>query len=104
MRKVIVLSILIAVFAAFFASAHPDGLEWVAEKLGFIEKGVEQTSLMTDYSMPFIPTPKPGCEQGVLVWGCISQPGISTAIAGILGIFIVFGLFWTTAKILRSNF
>ncbi|MFH1683838.1 MAG: PDGLE domain-containing protein [Candidatus Margulisiibacteriota bacterium] len=87
MRKIILLSILIAVLAAFFASAHPDGLEWVAGKLGFIEQGVEQTSLMTDYSVPVI-----------------AQAGISTAIAGILGIIIVFGLFWTTAKFFRSNF
>ena len=87
MRRVIFLSILIAVLAAFFASANPDGLEWVAEKLGFLEQGVEQSSLMTDYAVPVI-----------------SQAGISTAIAGILGVFIVFGLFWTAAKFLHHFF
>lgn len=86
MRKIIFLSILIAVLAAFFASANPDGLEWVAAKLGFLEQGVGQTSLMTDYSIPFI-----------------SQEGISTALAGIIGIFITIGLFFGAAKLVRSR-
>ena len=34
MRKIILLSILIATLAAFFASSNPDGLEKVAESLG----------------------------------------------------------------------
>ena len=77
MRNIILLSILIVVLAAFFASANPDGLEKVAESLGFIDRGVERSSVMTDYSCPFV-----------------SQGGVSTALAGILGIFITFGLFW----------
>ena len=85
MKNIILLSILIAVLAAFFASSNPDGLEKVAETLGFIERGAERSSAMTDYSMPFI-----------------SQEGISTSIAGILGIFITLGLFWVTAFFLRK--
>ena len=86
MRNIILLSILIVVLAAFFASAHPDGLERVAEALGFIEKGVERSSLMTDYAVPFI-----------------SHEGISTSLAGILGILMTLGLFWVTALFLRKT-
>jgi cobalt/nickel transport protein len=87
MRKIILLSILIAILAAFFASSHPDGLEKVAENLGFIEKGVERSSLMTGYSLPFIP-----------------QEGISTALAGIIGVFITLGLFWGIKTVLRRTY
>lgn len=86
MRNIILLSILIAVLAAFFASSNPDGLEKVAETLGFIERGVERSSVMTDYAVPFI-----------------SHEGISTSIAGILGIFITLGLFWGVAFALRRS-
>ncbi|MEE8637476.1 MAG: PDGLE domain-containing protein [Candidatus Margulisiibacteriota bacterium] len=85
MKNIILLSILIAVLAAFFASTHPDGLEKVAENLGFIHKGMERSSVMTDYAVPFI-----------------SHEGISTSAAGILGILISLGLFWATALFLRK--
>lgn len=86
MRNIILLSIIIAVLAAFFASSHPDGLEKVAERLGFIEKGVERSSVMTDYAVPFI-----------------SHEGVSTSAAGVLGIFITLGLFCGTALILGQH-
>ncbi|KPJ68564.1 hypothetical protein AMJ44_06345 [candidate division WOR-1 bacterium DG_54_3] len=86
MKNIILLSILIAILAAFFASSNPDGLEKVAENLGFIDRGIERSSAMTDYSIPFI-----------------YQEGISTSIAGILGIFIILGLFWATALFLRKR-
>ena len=71
---------MIAILAAFFASTHPDGLEKVAERLSFIEKGIERNSIMTDYAVPFI-----------------THEGISTSLAGILGIFVILGLFWGIA-------
>ena len=85
MKKVIFLSIAIAVLASFFASAHPDGLEKVAETLGFIDKGVARESLMTDYSFP-----------------AVENEGVSTALAGAAGIFITAGLFWVSAKALSA--
>jgi hypothetical protein len=85
MKNIILLSVLIAVLAAFFASSNPDGLEKVAGSLGFMDRGIERSSAMTDYSIPFL-----------------SQEGISTSIAGILGIFITLGLFWVTALFLRK--
>ncbi|MFC1637382.1 PDGLE domain-containing protein [Candidatus Margulisiibacteriota bacterium] len=66
--------------AWYITSANPDGLEKVAETLSFIEKGVEGSSIMTDYTVPFI-----------------AHEGLSTSLAGILGILITFGLFWGTA-------
>ena len=86
MKNIIILSIIIAVSAAFFASAHPDGLEKVAQNLGFIERGVERISLMTDYSVPFV-----------------KHEGLSASIAGILGVFLMLGLFWLVAALFRKR-
>ena len=85
MKNIILLAVAIAVLASFFASAHPDGLEKVAETLGFIDQGAERTSLLTDYTVPFI-----------------SQEGVSTAVAGILGIFLMLGLFLGIAAVLKK--
>lgn len=84
--KILLLSGVGAILAAFFASANPDGLEKVAAKLGFLEKGVASSSLMTDYTIPFI-----------------SQPGLSTAAAGIIGTLLVFGMFWFLAQIFKNQ-
>lgn len=46
MKKLFWLSLVIAVLAAFFASANPDGLDFVAEKLGFAERGQERAALL----------------------------------------------------------
>lgn len=73
MRKIILLAILIAILAFFFASAHPDGLEKVAENLGFINLAVERN----------------GFEYGLL-----------PSIAAILGIGF---LFWGVARVLKST-
>lgn len=79
------LAILIAVLASFFASSNPDGLEWVAEKLGFIEKGQGFESLMTDYAMPGI-----------------NNPVLTAISAGIIGLLVCFSIFWGSAKIISK--
>jgi 2-hydroxychromene-2-carboxylate isomerase len=86
MRNIILLSVLVVILAAFFASANPDGLEKVAETLGFTDRAVERTSVMSGYTVPFI-----------------ANQGISTAIAGIFGVFICLGLFWGTARVLQNK-
>jgi cobalt/nickel transport system permease protein len=71
----IVIALLLAVLSPL-ASSHPDGLEWVAEENGFIE--LAQSSfynLMPDYEMPGI-----------------NNPAIATIVAGVVGVFIVFGI------------
>jgi hypothetical protein len=86
MRKVILLSIVISILAAFFASASPDGLEKVAATLSFGERGMERSSIMTDYAVPFV-----------------AHEGISTSLAGILGVFITLGLFAGVAVAMKKD-
>ena len=84
--KVILLAILIATAASFFASANPDGLEWVAAKLGFIETAKESSSLMTDYTMPGI-----------------KHAGVSTMVAGLAGIGIILTLSFSLSKLFKAK-
>lgn len=76
MKKLFWITIVIASLAAFFASTNPDGLDFVSEKLGFADKGQEHSAPMAGYKIPFLP-----------------GGGTSTALAGIVGIFIVLALF-----------
>lgn len=74
-----ILGLLLAVVLAVaspLASAYPDGLEWAAEKLGFMENaqgaGYE---IIPDYVLPGI-----------------NNEAVATILAGILGVLIVFGV------------
>jgi cobalt/nickel transport system permease protein len=74
-----VLGLLLAVILAVaspLASANPDGLEWAAEQLGFMEAaqgaGYE---IIPDYVLPGI-----------------NNEALATILAGILGVLIVFGV------------
>ncbi len=68
------LAVLLAILSPL-ASAHPDGLEWVAEKQGFLAAGQEPLyALIPDYTMPGI-----GNEM------------LATILAGIVGVLIVMG-------------
>jgi len=86
MKRLFLISILIAVLAAFFASANPDGLDFVGEKLGFSGKGVERTAPMADYGISFFP-----------------EGGISTATAGIAGVLLTLSIFWLVAFLLKKE-
>ena len=73
---------LVLVVLSPLASSHPDGLEWVAEKHGFIEASREAFyNIVPDYSMPGI-----------------SNPALATIVAGILGAVIVFGVAYGIAR------
>lgn len=92
-KKNIILGLLIAialaVFISPFASSFPDGLEKVAERLGFIEKGEGEplvSSPIPDYHFPGIKNEK-----------------IATAIAGTGGTIIVFGLTYGLGKLIKSR-
>lgn len=85
MKKLFIITLFIAVAAAFFASTHPDGLDKTAEKLGFAHKGIEHKTLMTGYSIPLLP-----------------EGGLSTAIAGIAGVLIILGVF-SLASYISTN-
>ncbi|MBU0630310.1 MAG: PDGLE domain-containing protein [Candidatus Margulisbacteria bacterium] len=73
MRNLFLLSIAIVVLASFFASTHPDGLDYVAGSYNFANKGVERTALL-NYST-----------------------------AGIVGVVIILALFWGSVRLFKSN-
>lgn len=74
-----VVGLLIAVVAAILsplASASPDGLERVAEELGFIQAaGDASFNLISDYAFPGV-----------------GNEALATLLAGIVGTLLVFGL------------
>lgn len=80
-REFVVLGLLVALgiagFASPFASSWPDGLEAVAEKLGFAGHA----------AAPLVNAPAPD----YLVPG-IGSAGVATAVAGVLGSLVVFVL------------
>lgn len=75
----------IALFVAPFASPWPDGLDAVANRLGFAHQADASpwASPLANYHLPWF-----------------STPGISTAIAGALGTLVVFGLAVVFARLI----
>ena len=80
----IVTSIFVAAVVSFYASSNPDGLEYVAEQVGFLNTAKDSAvagSPFADYSIIGI-----------------NNERISVAIAGVLGVgltaLISFGLFF----------
>jgi cobalt/nickel transport system permease protein len=72
------------VFVAPFASAWPDGLERVAESLGFAHQAAARPMLsspLPDYTLPGI-----------------ESPVASTVIAGLIGLLVAFILAWLLAR------
>jgi cobalt/nickel transport system permease protein len=64
---------LLVVFISPFASGDPDGLERVAEDLGFIGTGLDAPySIIPDYTVPFL-----------------GETALSTIFAGVVGIIVV---------------
>lgn len=76
-------SLFIAGFISWFASSHPDGLERVAENLGFMNKAVEPVvNVLPDYSVPGL------------------KGFISTGLAGIIGVCATFGFVMLLGKVI----
>lgn len=80
----LLVALLIAGVGSFYASAHPDGLNYVAEQTGFIDK--EKTSATSD-----------GPFAGYSTRG-IDNERLSGGVAGVVGSLTVLlvggGLFW----------
>ncbi len=75
------ITLLLAILSPF-ASSHPDGLEWVAEELGFLMSArAALYQIIPDYTMPGF-----------------SNPALATIAAGILGAVIVFGVAFGLAR------
>jgi cobalt/nickel transport protein len=80
----LIVSLLVAGVASYYASAHPDGLEYVAEQTGFIDSAEDSAtsdSPLADYQ-----------TEGV------DDARISGGLAGIIGVVVMLvlssGLFW----------
>jgi len=76
-----VLAVAVVIFAGFFASSLPDGLEKVAENLGFGQKAGLTPGAFVDYTI-----------------SSISHPTFSTVIAGLIGVIIIFFIFRSISK------
>jgi cobalt/nickel transport protein len=90
-RREILLGLLLAVFLAgfvsIFASYWPDGLEKVAEDKGFLQNAKAKpliSSPMPDYTLRGIRNKK-----------------LSTSVAGIAGVLLVFGIGYGSGVLLR---
>ena len=80
------LALILAVLSPL-ASAHPDGLEWVAEKQGFLDSAQDALyNLLPDYTIPGI-----------------SNPVLTTIFAGLIGVIIVFLVSYLAGRAGRRN-
>ena len=84
----LLVSLLVAGVASYYASAHPDGLEYVAEQTGFIDSAEDSAtadSPLADYS-----------TKGV------EDQRLSVGIAGVVGVLVMLvlstGLFWVLRR------
>jgi cobalt/nickel transport system permease protein len=69
------------------AAADPDGLERVAMDLGFIETAQEAPyEILPDYTLPFL-----------------GETPLSTILAGLVGVVLVFGLTVLSVRLIRSR-
>ncbi|MFZ5634096.1 MAG: PDGLE domain-containing protein [Bacillota bacterium] len=82
--KVLLLALIVAAFLSPFASSSPDGLERVAEDLGFLDKGEGE---------PIIKSPIPD-----YVFPGIENESVATTAAGVTGTLITFGAMYGLAK------
>ena len=81
----IIISIL-AVLLSPFASGSPDGLERVAEDIGFLERGMDAPyEILPDYTIPFL-----------------GETGLSTILAGVIGALILLGILILIGRSLRK--
>lgn len=82
----IVIALVVVLFSPW-ASAHPDGLERVAEDLGFINRGLDAPyQILPDYTIPLL-----------------GESGISTILAGVLGALVVAAIVGGVGLILRNR-
>lgn len=80
----ILISLLVVTLAPL-ASGDPDGLERVAEDVGFLDAGVSAPyKILPDYTIPFV-----------------GETGFSTILAGIVGALVVLGILILVGRSLR---
>jgi len=87
--KVLLVALIVAAVLSPFASSSPDGLEKVAEDLGFLHKGEGEpvlTAPVPDYAMPGV-----------------KNESVATAAAGIVGTLLTFGAGYGLAKLVKRK-
>lgn len=84
------IALAVCIFLAPFASEHPDGLEYVGEKLGFIKEGAPAIlpAPIPDYSLPLLG------EANVQA---------ATAFAGLVGTLVVFAVGLVLARVFSTR-
>jgi cobalt/nickel transport system permease protein len=80
---------LVAGGLSYFASAHPDGLEYVAEQLGIAPHATESAAAGSPLA-------------GYGVEG-LGSSWLSGGLAGIIGAVVVLGLLWAVASVVRRH-
>lgn len=85
----LVVSLLVAAVLSFYASSHPDGLEFVAEKAGFLEQAEDSAA-----------SGSPLADYGVKG---IDDERVSTGLAGITGSLVVLAVAGGLAFALRRR-
>jgi cobalt/nickel transport system permease protein len=81
-----VVTLVVVVAASFLASGDPDGLERVAEDQGFMEAGEEAPyEIIPDYTVPGI------------------DGELSTLLAGVIGVAVMFVLVWGLGRLLARR-
>ncbi len=81
------IAVLIVVVLAPLASPDPDGLESVAGNAGFLDSARDSVvQLLPDYSIPGV-----------------DDPALSTILAGLVGVALVFGLMVVLGRVLRRR-
>lgn len=82
----VIISIL-AVLISPFASGDPDGLERIAEDIGFLDRGLDAPyQLLPDYTVPFL-----------------GETALSTVVAGIVGALVLIGIMVLLGGLLKKK-
>jgi cobalt/nickel transport system permease protein len=82
-----VLISILAVLISPFASGNPDGLERIAEDVGFLDRGLSAPyQLLPDYTIPFL-----------------GETALSTVVAGIVGALVVLGIIVLLGSLLKKK-
>jgi cobalt/nickel transport system permease protein len=86
------IALAVAVFLGPFAWDAPDGLEFVGQTLGFLKES------------PPPPIPSPMADYALKLPGLEDYAKVATAMAGLVGTLVVFGVSWGMARMLpRAN-
>jgi cobalt/nickel transport protein len=84
----LVVALLVAGFGSYYASAHPDGLEYVADKTGFIDSDEPKTA-----DSPFADYQTKG----------VDDERLSGGLAGAVGVLVVLILMGGLAFVIRRR-